>query len=145
MVAETRLAPNCTDDRKVFRLVNGAMSKKKKLTFLEKAVKRLQAEDAKNLTENMRKAMEDFKKDESDKMFLEGKYDPRNIVKGKCAYCQGDVVEKVVLKVRGEIRLGGKSSHYHSHDGFYCKQCGLKFEFIREEYTEVDDAEVEIT
>jgi len=58
------------------------------------------------------------------------------IGKGSCRVCGGDIVEKIVQKSyhRGISDVIGPSSgpqFYDAHEGYYCKKCGLKYEFVQ--------------
>lgn len=55
--------------------------------------------------------------------------------RGVCKVCKGDVVEKIVIKfdpLSGPpiIGPGSKDQYKKVIEGFYCKNCGLKYEFV---------------
>lgn len=54
---------------------------------------------------------------------------------GKCVSCGGVIVEKVVRKfdpTMGSAIIGpGSKNQFHEiSEGFYCTNCGLKYEFV---------------
>ena len=56
-------------------------------------------------------------------------------VRGVCKVCKGEVVEKIVAKfdsLTGPPIIGPGSANQYKKvsEGYYCKNCGLKYEFI---------------
>lgn len=56
-------------------------------------------------------------------------------VRGVCVVCKGEVVEKMVTKfdpLSGPSIIGPGSVNQYKKvsEGYYCKGCGLKYEFV---------------
>lgn len=54
---------------------------------------------------------------------------------GKCVYCNGDIVERVVktfdpMSGLPIIGPGSARQFKETPTGFYCKNCGLKYQFV---------------
>lgn len=97
------------------------------------------------LMQDARRAIEERQKDEEDRHARRGKYDPKNIVLGTCRLCSGDLVEKVNARQLGDIKYGAKIRIAYVSDGFYCKRCGVRLEFIpSDEFEKVSLDEVEL-
>lgn len=77
--------------------------------------------------------------DEKAKRNRTGKYDPINVPLGKCRVCDGDIVEKLVWKSTGEMRIGGPSNSYRARDTLLCKRCGIKYAFVPGQKVETED------
>ena len=70
------------------------------------------------------------KKDDEDQRWKRGKYDPKNHPVGWCVACRLEsVVEKWQIHYRGELVLGGPSNAAMRRVGYYCRECGLTYEF----------------
>jgi len=57
------------------------------------------------------------------------------VFEGACRVCHGDLVEKIVHEFNPAsgpaiIGPGSKGQFRDVSRGFYCKQCGLKYEFV---------------
>ena len=84
-------------------------------------------ERARIATLEARKARE---QDEREKRTRTGKYDPKNILLGKCRVCtDGDVVEKLKQRESHPGLIGRGNTLYWVHDYYYCKSCGLMYAF----------------
>lgn len=58
--------------------------------------------------------------------------------KGKCVVCKGKLIEKVVRKFDATmgpmiIGPGSRNQFREESEGFYCLNCGLKYEFVPEQ------------
>jgi hypothetical protein len=53
------------------------------------------------------------------------------LYKKACRVCHGDITEELVLRI-GSSLMGSKTQSYYVNEGYYCKSCGIKYEFIPE-------------
>jgi hypothetical protein len=78
-----------------------------------------------------RKEKEERDADERAKKNRTGKYDPINFPLGTCRVCNEEsIVAKDKWVSTGEMRIGGPSNQFRAHDCFYCKSCGIKYQFV---------------
>jgi len=81
-----------------------------------------------------RKERAEEEADQKAKKNRTGKYDPVNFPLGMCrnTACFGDIVAKDKWVSSGEMRIGGPSNSFRTHDCYYCKSCGAMYAFIPE-------------
>lgn len=78
---------------------------------------------------NIVKRIEEQRKDDEDRRLHRGKHDPKHVVLGKCVICGGGVVESLDTEFVGERRIGGRADVVTVHESFYCKECGIQYQF----------------
>lgn len=106
------------------------MKLKNTIEPLSIALKKMTPKELKKWRENLQSDVKDHLRDESDKKALSGKYDPQNIVLGACRVCPGDIVQKVTRTLMHPDRIGGHNESVAQHSHFYCKSCGIMYEFV---------------
>jgi len=100
-------------------------------SMLAAAVKRLKSMTPEEIFETSIKAGIHNADGTLTKEYIDSDLDPVETVSSPCVFCCGTVIQKVTHEWRGEPIYGPGSVNQMvtCHKGWYCKECGLKYEF----------------